>query len=181
MTKTKRVFFAVNLPEKVKEEIRNTMLGAIPSDKWRTVKPENLHVTIRFIGYWSEDEIEKLNEKVSGLRECKGFEAEIKGMGHFRNRILWIGIEKGTEEFNLLNKKLYEALGVSEERFHAHITLAKNKDSKARETYELIEILREKYFKRQIIVKSLDLMESVLYRTGPEYTKLFSTEFKEAR
>ncbi len=178
MNKQKRLFFAVNLPDKVKEEISKTILPKIPKEKWRTVKKENLHITMRFLGHLPEQAIGELQEKTNVVGNSEEFYAELKGVGHFKNRILWIGTGEGTNEFNLLSKKLCEALGVLDKRFHAHITIARNRGSKPKETDELIEGLRKQKFERRITVRSVDLMESILHKAGPEYKKVFLTELK---
>lgn len=178
MSEQKRLFFAVNLPEEIKREISEKLLSEIPKDKWHKVKEENLHITMRFLGYLPREAINELKDKVVQLAEFDSFEAELSGIGHFRNRVLWIGTGRGTDELNLLSKKLCSALGVREDRFHAHVTLARNKGSRAKETDALIEILRKKGLRAKIQVNNIELMESILHAAGPEYKRAFSISFR---
>ena len=177
MNSQKRLFFAVNLSEETKKGIAK-LVEKIPKEKWRTVKPENLHITIRFLGHLQREDIAKIEEKACPLKEIDCFEATLNGIGHFKNRIVWLGVGKGTDELNHLSKKLCNALGVREDRFHAHVTLARNRGSAPEETDKLIEELRKQEFSKTVEVKSLDLMESILHKSGPEYKKLFSIQFR---
>ncbi len=178
MNKQKRLFFAVNLPDEVKREIGQKLLEEIPRDKWRKVKEENCHITMRFLGYLPREAIVELEEKASALENFDCFKAELNGVGHFRNRVLWVGTGIGTEELKLLSKKLCSALNIQEERFHAHVTLARNRGSRASETNALIERLRKKEFRRSITVGSIELMESILHTAGPEYKTVFSVKLR---
>ncbi len=179
MNQVKRLFFAIKLPKEVKREISGAFFEMLLRDKWRKVKEENLHITMRFLGHLPKEKINELRKEIECLEEFAGFEAELSGIGHFKNKVLWIGVGKGTDEINLLSKKLCSAIGLREERFHAHVTLARNKGSQAKETDELIEGMRAKKFSAKIAIKGIDLMESVLHKSGPEYSRVFSTEFKE--
>ncbi len=178
MNKNKRLFFAVKLPQSMKQEIAEKVLPLIEKEKWRKVLPENLHITIRFLGHLPKEAVNGLEQKTCALQEMEGFEAELNCAGHFKNKVLWLGIGKGTEEFNLLHKKLEESLGTSNQRFHAHITLARNKGAKSKEVKELVEKIRAAFESKKLQVESIDLMESFLQKSGPRYEKVFSVQFK---
>ena len=98
-------------------------------------------------------------------------------MGEFNGRIVWIGVEEA-ERVNELSNKLSELIGVEDERFHAHTTLARVKRMKYGEVKELREELNEVNYSKEIKVKSVDLMESVLERKGPRYLLLQSFPLK---
>ncbi len=173
-----RLFFAVNISKEVKQEIAEKMLPLIPADKWRKVLPENLHVTIQFLGYMPRQAVEGLKTKVQGLRKFDAFEAEINCVGHFKGRVLWIGFGRGTGDFNLLNRKLQEMIGTHDNKFHAHITLARNRGMGKKETDALVEELRAVGFKKKIKVEGIELMRSELHKAGPEYSVVFSIRFR---
>jgi 2'-5' RNA ligase len=174
MNGNKRLFFAVNLPSSLKQEIAETVLPLIPKEKWRKVLPQNLHITIQFLGYLPKEAVMELQAKTGPLQKIEAFEAEVNCVGHFKNKVLWLGIGKGTEEFGLLSKKLEEALGTSNGRFHAHVTLARNRGAEAAEVKAIVEKIRPLLRSRKIPVESLDLMESFLQKAGPRYEKVFS-------
>jgi len=179
MNKTKRLFFAVNLPAEYKREIAETFFPMIAKDKWRIVLPENLHVTLLFLGHIAGERIAKLQEQAMQLREFEAFEAEVNCVGHFDGRVLWLGIGKGNEELNLLSRKLQQAINVSDERFHAHVTIARNRGAKRQKAQQLVEEMRQKIRPKKIMVKNFELMESLLHKAGPEYKVVFSIPLAE--
>ncbi|MDP2974498.1 MAG: RNA 2',3'-cyclic phosphodiesterase [Candidatus Diapherotrites archaeon] len=178
MDKELRLFFAVNLPKEVKQEIAEKMLPLIPADKWRKVLPENLHVTMQFLGHLPSEAVNRMQADARGLQNFEPFEAELNCVGHFKGRVLWIGIGKGTEEFNLLNRKLQEIIGTHDEIFHAHVTLSRNRGAGKQETDALIEKMRAIGFRKKIQVGSIELMRSELHKAGPEYSVVFSVPFR---
>jgi len=170
----KRLFFAVNIPKEAKERIASEIMPLIPKESWRKVLPENLHITMLFLGYLPKEAIKGLAEKASLLESVESFEAEVNCAGHFKGRVLWLGFGKGNEELSLLSRKLCNALGVRDESFHAHITLARNKGMKRQQAEGLVQKIREKLSPESIWVESVELMESSLRRAGPEYSVVFS-------
>lgn len=187
MNKTKRLFFAVNLPKEYKREIAETFFPLIPKDKWRIVLPENLHITLLFLGNVSAERIARLREQAMQLQDFGAFEAEVNCAGHFGGRVLWLGTGKGTEELNLLCGKLQQAVfspgflqgKKADERFHAHVTLARNRGADSRQAQQLVEEMRVKLQPRKIPVLGFELMESFLHKAGPEYREVFSVKFEE--
>ncbi len=173
MERKKRLFVAVNVPEKVKEEIAD-FLQMIPKEKWRTIKQENLHVTMCFLGDVEEKKEETVKEKLQALSGFGEFEMELNDFGHFNGKVLWIGVGKGTDELNLLSKKICEALEVRGEKFHAHITLARNKSARPGEVKQLVEKMNAKGYRKKMQVKSIELMQSFLHSSGPEYKKVLT-------
>jgi 2'-5' RNA ligase len=128
-----RLFIAVDLPETIKENLESMSFG-IPGAKW--VRPEQLHLTVRFIGEVDGalfHDIKNILAEVSAA----SFSLQLKGVGYFpprgAPRVLWIGMEK-SEPLLLLRKKIDLRLlrvGVEPEgrKFSAHITLARLKNS----------------------------------------------------
>ena len=128
-----RLFIAVDLPEKILDNLGSMAFG-IPGAKW--VAPEQLHLTVRFIGEVDgalfRDIGDILHEVSAG-----SFSLQLKGVGYFpprgTPRVLWAGLEK-SEPLQLLRKKIDSALiraGVAPEgrKFSPHITLARLKNS----------------------------------------------------
>jgi 2'-5' RNA ligase len=128
-----RLFIAVDLPDKIKENLKSMAFG-IPGAKW--VSPEQLHLTVRFIGEVDGalfSDIKNILDEVNSA----AFSLQLKGVGYFpprgAPRVLWIGLEK-SEPLQLLKKKIDTKLlrvGVEPEgrKFSPHITLARLKKS----------------------------------------------------
>ena len=58
----KRVFVAVNIPQEIRKEIVGIFSSKLPKDKMKVVEEENLHITLKFLGYFSPEAIEKLKD-----------------------------------------------------------------------------------------------------------------------
>ncbi len=169
----KRVFIAVNVPKEVKAGIYKGLSEAIPKEKGKIVGKENLHITMKFLGYLNEEKIEEVKSKMAELK-AEPFEAVIEGLGHFNGRVIWLGVKQGGKELTEISNQLNELLGLKDERFHPHITIARNKSMKRKEVYELIERLNERTAPFKVYIDKIDLMLSKLTPKGPVYSKLFS-------
>jgi 2'-5' RNA ligase len=137
-----RSFVAVLLPDGVRERLAATMTalrGLAPGLGW--VRPENLHVTLRFLG-----EID--GAMVAAVREAMGvtgastppFVMTVAGLGGFPSarapRVVWAGVTEGAPALGALQARLERELvarGVPGEPrpFHGHVTLARARDPRA--------------------------------------------------
>ncbi len=162
----KRLFLAINLPLELKEKIFETFSKKLPKDL-KIVKKENIHLTLLFIGYYPEEKIAELKEKLSEI-EFNSFELKLNSLGTFNGRVIWLGAVKGKEKFKELSEKIQEKIGVKDNRISAHLTLARNKFLKLKEIKELISKINAG-FNETILVKSFELMESKLTPKGSIY------------
>jgi len=186
-----RVFIAINLPERVKTALSEYQ------NKWqklpvRWIKPENLHITLVFIGDVEEGEIPKIEQAIGKVI------VRHKSFPIILNKTLYSPYKKDAEvpkmiwatgqlskEFLDLKKELEEELagkiGFSPESREAvlHITLARIKEWEWRiiEPDERPEI--EEDVSLEIKAESIELMESQLKRDGPEYAILQSFNFNK--
>lgn len=128
-----RLFVAVDLPEEIKKEVGAMGFG-IPGAKW--VEPEQLHLTLRFIGEVDGGVFADIREALDEVRG-EPFPMRLKGFGHFPPRkpprVLWVGVE-GNEELVRLRNRIEQALvraGLEPEhrKFSPHITLARLKET----------------------------------------------------
>ena len=177
----KRVFLAVNLPPETKKRIASELSALLPEKVVKAVEEQNLHITMYFLGHLDEQGVKKIIEWLSVVREREQFRVELKGIGHFRNRVLWLGVGQGSERLVSLGNKITEALEVKDEKFHPHVTLARNKSLKAGEVDSIIAEMEKKGFCETVEAESLDVMESVLSPEGPAYSVLERIEFGQDR
>ena len=175
----KRVFLAVNLPAKTRKRIATGLLPLIPRQGVKPVREENLHITISFLGYIPENAVEELVNSLEKAGELSQFKIELSGVGHFKNRVLWLGVKEGREKLFELNRRISSALGVEDKKFHPHVTLARNKFLKRKEFNSVLSALQEMKFSETVEAESLDVMESVLSSTGPTYSVLEKIEFEK--
>jgi 2'-5' RNA ligase len=150
--KTLRTFIALELPEDLKEklsQIQQIFIQNTGGIRW--VKPENIHLTLKFLGSTSEDKVEEvfriLEQTVRGF-PCFAF--TVSGLGAFPNprnpKVIWAGIQANSQLFSF-QKQLEDGLssiGFSREKrsFSPHLTLGRVKDPQVRKN--LRDIL-EKY------------------------------------
>jgi len=203
MNKKHRVFIAINLPERIKSALadyqnkwsrsqidRGSSTGSGPELPARWTKTENIHITLVFIGYVEEQQILEIIQVVQKVVEQqKSFSIRLEKIIYgppkiSPPRMVWV-MAKKSEEFNLLCDKLNKVLlnlpkiNFKPERreITPHITLARIKEWEWRriEPDERPEI--EEYVNFEIPVKSIEIMESVLKRPGPEYRIIESIPF----
>jgi 2'-5' RNA ligase len=129
-----RLFVAIELPTVVKQHL-SLMLCGVPGAKW--TEPEQMHLTVRFIGEVDGGIMEDIIGALSTVK-VEPFQIHLKGVGHFPPRqdpqTLWVGVEK-SEGLSLLRSRVESALaraGVPRERrkYHPHVRLAYLKNSK---------------------------------------------------
>ena len=175
----KRIFVAINLPGQIKNqlsELEEDIKGLFPTEvraavsKW--VEPENLHITLAFLGFIKEERLPDIISRVKKIAEIvRPFKVALKRVCYDSQekipRLIWICLEK-----NDLLEKMAGELGNF--NFSGHITLSRIKGWvwKGIEPEERPDI--ERGLDLKIDVCSIELMESHLTRKGPEYTILQS-------
>jgi 2'-5' RNA ligase len=184
----RRVFIAINLPEKVKKK-----LGEF-REKYdylsvRWTKEPSLHLTLVFIGYVTD---EQLVEICRAAREMTAkfepffinFKKIILGPSNKPPRMIWLEGEVSKELSGLKNQLEEALLNVNSGFSHRenrplrpHITLARIKMEQwwQLETKPVVE----ENFEAQVPVESIEVMESDLKRDGAEYAVLESCELGE--
>jgi 2'-5' RNA ligase len=173
--KTMRLFVAVPVPEKIKERIAelgkeiigDSANGIVP------VKPQNMHLTLKFIGETDESNVKELEQKLSNVQAPK-FNCKLRGVGVFPNesyvRVVWVGVESNNA-LECLAKKIMDALKGCEghgqdEEFSAHLTIARVK--KKLDVRAFLQKHKNEEF-GSFEVSEFYLMQSVLKPSGPEY------------
>jgi 2'-5' RNA ligase len=128
-----RLFVGIGLPEDIRARLSG-LCGGVPGARW--VPPENMHLTLRFIGEVSEGEAEDIHHALAGIR-TRRFDISISGVGHFDTgsevRTLWARVEKSNEllalQARVESALVRMGLEPEERRFTPHITLARCKDT----------------------------------------------------
>jgi RNA 2',3'-cyclic 3'-phosphodiesterase len=110
--------------------------GADPAfsrQRARWVRPENLHVTLKFIGHVDAGKLDAIRGQLSQVRSDSPVEVRFRGTGFFPNekrpRVFWAGIEASPNLAELAGEidKRLEPIGVPRETrdFAPHLTLAR--------------------------------------------------------
>lgn len=178
-----RIFIAINLPEDIKKKLAEyqTRWPELPA-KW--TKPKNIHITLVFLGYLADEELVeicKVTKEVASRHTSFNINLTKVCYGPPKKmppRMVWAIGEK-SEEFSALKGDLDKSLATSENReFSPHITLARIRkwEWQRIEPEERPEVDEE--IDLRFSVNSIEIMESVLKKGGPEYTILESYNLK---
>lgn len=186
--KKKRLFIAINLPEKIKDKIEQEIekIRYQFQTDIRFLDRKNWHITITFLGY-QDDEI--LNSIIKSMQlTCKNFESqEIKltdisyGPQKGMPRMIWLNGDKEiSRKMETLKKDLENNLINNNVRFQQehrlmsmHIALARFPAISAKELPDIA-----KNISLNFQTESIDLMESYLSRSGANYELLQKINFQ---
>jgi 2'-5' RNA ligase len=128
-----RIFVGIDLDPEIRAGIARFLEGVCgfaPDVRW--VRPESLHLTLKFIGEQKPDRIEAIQERLRGVQGA-AVELRFAGYGFFPTakapRVFWIGIQAGPELAELaanIDAAVAE-LGIPREDrpFSPHLTLAR--------------------------------------------------------
>jgi 2'-5' RNA ligase len=157
------------------KEIKNTGADV------KLVEPENVHITLKFLGDTDEGLINQIEEIIkNAAKGTSPFEIQLKGSGVFPNqnyiRVMWIGINNGEQIGKISNKidEQTQELGFAKEKrgFSAHLTIARVKSVKNKDKLlQVIDKYRDVEF-GSFKVDSIKLKMSELKSEGPIYTTL---------
>jgi RNA 2',3'-cyclic 3'-phosphodiesterase len=177
-----RSFIAIELPEAVKSalsEFQQELKKCGADVRW--VKPESVHLTLKFLGNISEKDVDRIIKSLEGTcRKYTAFNLEISGAGVFPNkkspRVLWIGVTVNGA-FAKLQQEIEDAMasmGFEKEnrKFVPHLTLGRCRSSIGKEALlEKIELHKDNTF-GVIDVKNVSFMKSELSPVGAKHTRV---------
>lgn len=184
-----RAFIACELTEELRNALKvlqNELKGAGADVKW--VKPEGIHLTFKFLGTVSDDDIEKIAEGIRRSADgIRPFRLRLYGLGAFPSlkspRVVWVGIreesEKPEEKWRvaILQERLeaeMENLGFLREKrgFHPHLTLGRVRSPRGRDF--LLPFLTQGANREvgSFLATEIVLFKSSLLPSGAEYSRL---------
>jgi RNA 2',3'-cyclic 3'-phosphodiesterase len=169
----KRLFIAIDPPAEIREQLVGICCG-LPDARW--IPPEQLHLTLCFIGEVSGSAFLDIREALEEIKVAS-FSLRLQGVGFFPPRglprVIWAGIEK-SESLLTLQRKITTrllALGLELEnrKFSPHITLARLHQTPATRVGKYMEI-QGLLGSGPFTVDSFLLYSSVLGRKGASHT-----------
>jgi 2'-5' RNA ligase len=178
-----RTFIAVDLDKAVRARtiaLQETLKKSGTEVKW--VEPENLHVTLLFLGEVEDRELADVCRIVGEVAEKHmRFSMTVEQVGCFPNphrpRVVWVGIGEGRQPLCAIHDALetpLAELGYRKEdrKYSPHITLGRVKSD--RPTDKLSKALAQHagWKGGEITVTELLVMGSKLTPQGPEHTVL---------
>ncbi|HEY5910797.1 MAG TPA: RNA 2',3'-cyclic phosphodiesterase [Verrucomicrobiae bacterium] len=184
---TYRLFVALPVPEQVKAKIVEAQLllrRCLPTPAARWTRPEQFHLTLRFLGNVDASRTDAL---IDALRAaCHAFGSlrlRAAGIGFFPNprapRVIWVGLTDEQDRLAVLAESVVSATNnftneEPEARFRGHITLARIKSIRPRETEPLIAAATEAGWATfgEWTATAVELIRSELCSQGARYTTL---------
>jgi 2'-5' RNA ligase len=183
-----RAFISIDLPEDIKTNLTRlqNILKAGNYSWLRWVKPEGIHLTLKFLGDVSSDKIDEITMAINdAVRGTGPFSLHIEGTGVFPNlkriQVVWVGLDGDLDILRNLQQRVednMEILGYPAEgrEFTPHLTLARVRlQPPPHELEKFTQVLTTtKPFEGRILVKNVNFMESQLTPRGAIYNKLGS-------
>ena len=173
-----RAFVAIPLPDEVVSALNAAQAG-LPAG--RPVAPENLHITVAFLGEHPEPLVEDVHFALDDIR-APAFELTLDGLGLFggdRPRALYAEVRPEPMLSHLREKVLQAArsagLRLDRARYNPHVTLARFNNGLKGEDAEKMRnfTVRRMAFKAgPFVVSEFHLYRSTLGRNGPIYEEL---------
>lgn len=174
----KRLFIGIPLPNQLKKEISEAKAKAEEYINGRWIKVENIHLTLKFLGYCEVEIINQINEAVAAaVSREQAFNLSTTEFGCFpkkeRARIVWLGLERD-DRLDRIQSGIEEglaALGFEKEdrKYHPHLTVVRCKKPVNVDLDAVNNLVK---IRTKMPVNAVNLYESVLTREGAEYVKL---------
>ena len=147
----------------------------------KLVEPENVHITLKFLGDTEEELLEEIKNIIKkSVEGMEPFTIKLKGTGVFPNqnyiKVVWIGIESGEPIGEIAQKIDNQTVKIGFEKekrgFSPHLTIARVKNSKNKDRLlQVLEKYRDVEF-ADIKIEAIKLKKSDLTPSGPIYTDL---------
>ena len=181
-----RAFVGIDIDEAVRQNLvavqkKLTGTGA----QMKLVEPENIHVTMKFLGDIGEGQTGTITEALQVAADgVRPFDISVRGIGVFPNlgyiRVVWAGVSDGREQIISIQKRIDQNLakfGFKPERdFVPHLTLARAKSAAGKE--KLVSLLKNMTNADfgSSRATAIELKQSTLTPKGPIYSTLAHIE-----
>jgi len=171
-----RLFTAIELSESARAAVaaeQRRIVEPLGGGRLRLVKPEQMHVTLVFIGEVAEERGAAIAALIEPEIPLAPFRISLGGIGAFpprgAPRVLYVDVIEGAAGTAALHAIVAERLGHRDDRpFRPHLTLGRWRESRSSD--------RPKLAPRPPIaavdVHSVTLFQSRLSPAGPAYTRL---------
>ena len=188
-----RLFIALDIDDGIRGRIQRFVEGVSGfASEARWVRPESIHVTLKFIGEKPAEAVEEIKRALSAVKAAS-FEIGFRGYGFFPTaksaRVFWVGIEADSQLANLATAvdQTTAALGIPKEEhaYSPHLTLARGggrsgapgrqKDDRPTRGFQKVQeklaALPAPEF-GTMTAREFFLYQSQLLRGGARYTKI---------
>lgn len=173
-----RAFIAVDATSGAISDLQSEMMQGFNTRDVRPVDARNFHFTLIFLGETGDLQVEKVKERLAGVR-FEPFPITYEGVGAFptpRNaRVIWVGVDKeGTAKLQALANQVVEKMAEAgfrpDKPFSPHLTIFRAKNRHVR-------VNTEKYAGKTFGTDTIDrvhLKKSDLSPSGPAYSNVYT-------
>jgi 2'-5' RNA ligase len=181
-----RLFVALDLPENVRKAL-GKLIAQLKSQspKTRWVRPEGMHITIKFIGETAPPKLDSIRAALATIHSSEPVEMSLRGVGFFPNerrpRVAWCGVEASANLAQLAAdaSKALAPFGVPAEShvYVPHLTLARFSSPDGLEKLLSAASDLKSHEFGSARETEFHLFESILKQTGADYRRLATYPF----
>ncbi|WP_319591144.1 RNA 2',3'-cyclic phosphodiesterase [uncultured Draconibacterium sp.] len=157
------------------------------NDRINWVDSENFHLTLRFVGNTTREQLYALVDRLEDLFSDKSkFKITLNGTGYFKSknqpRVFFIKLNESDELLQLVPEIEAQVVACGfdgeQKAFRPHLTVGRIKSVENRNRFFSIvdEMPTVEY--QKIEVKEIILFQSILKQTGPEYRPIKTFQLK---
>ena len=188
-----RIFIAIKLSSQVRDSLtlvaQQIIRRGIKCVRW--VKPENIHLTIRFLGDISNGKVGDIVHVIGeAVKICSPFTLRFGGIGAFPNhrkpQVVWVGVDSSLELLDLhskIERRLYQAGFQGDNKgLRPHLTIGRLRRELSHYDLKMIaDLVMNNEFPTvgEQVVESIHLIKSELRSEGPTYSFLASVKLGE--
>ncbi len=183
-----RLFVALEIPSSVRDNLSaflsemRALTEKLGEKRVRWVRPENLHVTLKFIGEVADAKLADIRTALSSVPTVAPIDVRFRGFGFFPNEnrptVLWAGLDASPHLSTFAGDidGALTTMGIAKEKraFVPHLTLAR---FAVPLLHEKLRVAIQKNSEREFgsfQAEEFHLIESKLKPLGAEYTSLAS-------
>lgn len=193
-----RIFISLKIPDELKRELAKVQRYlAENSSNLNFVNPDQLHITLAFLGWISAETKKRVERTIvmvaESMTEFSVYPTTLSAFPRLnRPSVIWVGLGGDSEKLNQLTKKLIDVLmgfGIkiitSGDIYSPHITLArikrKGKHRQFSDLRALIENTQINLRDFEIPIRRIMVYKSDLRHFGPRHIPVFFAPLKESK
>ena len=175
--KTRRIFIALDISAEAREKAADhieKLKNKFPDLRVGWEKPEKLHLTLKFLGATTEDQLKNISENLNpAASRIAPFELQITQPNSFGTKILFFTVENKTGELSRLQKEIEQIyvknnFPVENREYQPHLTIARVREPRWAKNL-IVEHRQMKFEPVNFAVSEIIIYESVLQKNGSKY------------
>lgn len=178
----KRTFLGIDVGDEIRDRLVSLQEKlAIDAQDVKWVEPENLHITLLFLGdVETRETIEICRAAQKAIQAMPAFAMSVEGVSCFPNirrpRTLWVGVGAGAKEVGAIHDAIEAPLlDMGNYRretrgYTPHVTLGRVRGERTNDALSKAILKHQKWSAGEVAVNEVEIMTSNLTADGPIYT-----------